>query len=56
MGAPGRLDSAADLPEEELHLENAELIGQYALQIGFRSGHATGLYTFAALRRLGEES
>jgi DUF971 family protein len=28
------------------------LIGQYALQIAFQSGHATGLYTFSLLRRL----
>lgn len=52
MGVPGRLDSAADLPPDELALENAELIGQYAVQLAFRSGHATGIYTFPALRRL----
>jgi DUF971 family protein len=28
------------------------LIGQYALQIAFQSGHATGLYTFSLLRSL----
>jgi DUF971 family protein len=30
------------------------LIGQYALQIGFASGHATGIYTFRYLRNLAE--
>jgi DUF971 family protein len=29
------------------------LVGQYALQIAFESGHATGLYTFSLLRGLG---
>jgi Gamma-butyrobetaine hydroxylase-like, N-terminal len=28
------------------------LFGQYALQIGFESGHATGIYTFRYLRML----
>ncbi|MGH3026419.1 MAG: gamma-butyrobetaine hydroxylase-like domain-containing protein [Candidatus Dormibacteraceae bacterium] len=55
MGVPGRLDRADDLPEDEMTLENAELIGQYALQIAFRSGHATGIYTFPTLRGLGED-
>jgi len=30
------------------------LVGQYALQIGFASGHATGIYTFRYLRNLAE--
>lgn len=54
MGVPGRLDGAGDLPEDELSLDNAELIGQYAVQLAFRSGHATGIYTFPALRKLSE--
>jgi DUF971 family protein len=29
------------------------LVGQYALQIAFESGHATGIYTFSVLRHLG---
>jgi DUF971 family protein len=28
------------------------LVGQYALQVAFESGHATGLYTFVLLRAL----
>lgn len=54
MGAPGRLDAVQDLPEDELSLDNAELIGQYAVQLAFRSGHATGIYTFPALRKLAD--
>jgi len=30
------------------------LVGQYALQIGFASGHATGIFTFRYLRNLAE--
>jgi DUF971 family protein len=28
------------------------LVGQYAFQIAFESGHATGIYTFSYLRGL----
>jgi DUF971 family protein len=51
-GAPGRLDHLRELPDEELQLTEVALIGQYALQIGFASGHATGIYTFRYLREL----
>jgi len=51
-GIPGRLDTADELPEEDLRLENVALVGQYALQIGFASGHGTGIYTFPYLRNL----
>ena len=40
------------LPEEELRISDVTLFGQYALQIGFESGHNTGLYTFTYLRGL----
>ena len=53
MGVPGRLAHARDLPEAELRLRDVGLIGQYALAIGFESGHATGIYTFRRLRELG---
>jgi DUF971 family protein len=33
-------------------VQNVALVGQYALQIAFESGHSTGLYTFALLRAL----
>jgi DUF971 family protein len=52
-GAPGRLDAEPDLADPELRLADVVLIGQYALQIAFESGHATGIYTFRHLRSLG---
>jgi DUF971 family protein len=51
-GAPGRLSRVKSLDPEELRLQDVSLIGQYALQIAFKSGHATGLYTFSLLRGL----
>jgi len=51
-GAPGRLSRVKTLPDEELRIHDVTLVGQYALQIGFESGHNTGLYTFAYLRGL----
>lgn len=54
-GAPGRLDIAGKLDPAELTLTDVALIGQYAFQIGFQSGHATGIYTFRYLRGLGKE-
>ena len=55
MGTPGRLASADGLSDDELTLQEVGLIGQYALQLSFRSGHDTGIYTFAYLKRLSEE-
>jgi len=52
-GAPGRLAGAKRLSPDELRIKDVALIGQYALQIAFESGHATGLYAFTMLRRLG---
>jgi DUF971 family protein len=51
-GSPGRLAALDELPPDELRLDDVALIGQYALQIAFASGHGTGLYTFAYLRNL----
>jgi DUF971 family protein len=51
-GAPGRLSRVKNLAPEELRIQDVSLIGQYALQIAFQSGHATGLYTFSLLRAL----
>jgi DUF971 family protein len=51
-GAPGRLSRVKSLAPEELRIQDVSLVGQYALQIAFQSGHATGLYTFSLLRRL----
>jgi DUF971 family protein len=51
-GVPGRLARVKSLSDSELRISNVTLVGQYALQIAFESGHATGLYTFSLLRRL----
>jgi DUF971 family protein len=48
MGMPGRLDQVA----EETEIADVGLVGSYAIQIAFSSGHATGIYTFRHLRRL----
>ncbi len=50
-GMPGRLSRVKTLGDEELRVKDIQLVGQYALQIAFESGHATGLYTFPYLRR-----
>jgi DUF971 family protein len=50
MGVPGRLASITDLGAAEIQLQEVGLVGQYALMIGFASGHATGIYTFRYLR------
>jgi DUF971 family protein len=52
-GAPGRLDRLKTLSPDELRIKDVTLVGQYAVQIAFDSGHATGIYTFPYLRRLG---
>ena len=51
-GAPCRHARVKSLPPEELRIHDVSLVGQYALQIAFESGHATGLYTFSLLRKL----
>lgn len=35
-------------------LRELKQLGNYALELGFGDGHATGIYSFAYLRRLGE--
>ena len=54
-GAPGRLARIQTLSPEELAIRDVTLVGQYALQIAFESGHATGIYTFPYLRGLKSE-
>ena len=56
MGSGGRLDSARELPTAELTLQDARLIGQYAIALSFASGHATGIYTFRYLRQLAADT
>ena len=53
LGSPGRLDQLQELSPEEQRLTEVVLVGQYAVQIGFASGHSTGIYTFRNLRTLG---
>lgn len=55
MGSGGLLDRVRELPEAELQLQDARLIGQYALGLGFASGHSTGIYTFRYLRSLSSD-
>ena len=54
MGAPGRLDHLGELGPQELILAEVVLVGQYAVQIGFASGHSTGIYTFRNLRSMAD--
>lgn len=51
-GLPGRLSRVRTLSDEELRIHDVTLVGQYALQIAFESGHSTGIYTFSLLRHL----
>ena len=53
-GLPGRLDRQNELAADELQVTDVTLVGQYALQLRFASGHDTGIYTFRYLRQLGE--
>ncbi len=38
----------------DVRLTGADPVGRYALRLAFSDGHATGLYTFDLLRKLGE--
>jgi len=49
---PGRLSRVQTLSDAELKIRDVTLVGQYALQIAFESGHASGIYTFSLLKRL----
>jgi DUF971 family protein len=51
-GMPGRLSRVSSLNADELKIRDVTLVGQYALQVAFESGHATGIYTFSLLRSL----
>jgi DUF971 family protein len=51
-GMPGRLSRVSSLHPDELRIRDVTLVGQYALQIAFESGHASGIYTFSLLRSL----
>lgn len=43
------LPSGSDGP---LEATSAELVGQYAVRIGFSDGHSTGIYSWAYLREI----
>lgn len=40
--------------EQDLSLATVEQVGNYALQLGWGDGHATGIYTFRFLRSLAD--
>ncbi|MEM6534290.1 MAG: DUF971 domain-containing protein [Pseudomonadota bacterium] len=44
----------APVISDDLGVERAEPVGRYAVRIHFSDGHASGLYTWAYLRELGE--
>jgi DUF971 family protein len=39
---------------QQIAVESAELVGNYALRIRWRDGHDTGIYSYGLLRALGE--
>ncbi|MFZ9692247.1 MAG: gamma-butyrobetaine hydroxylase-like domain-containing protein [Phycisphaerales bacterium] len=43
------LPSGGDAP---LEATSAELVGQYAVRIGFSDGHSTGIYSWVYLRQI----
>ena len=51
-GLPGRLSRVKTLNQDELRIKDVTLVGQYALQIAFESGHSSGIYSFGLLRNL----
>jgi DUF971 family protein len=51
-GREGRLARVTQLSEDELRVKDVKLVGQYAVQIAFDSGHASGIYTYSYLRGL----
>ncbi|MEM1026982.1 MAG: DUF971 domain-containing protein [Planctomycetota bacterium] len=50
--------SAAALADgaQPLRIENAELMGNYAIRLVFSDGHSSGLYAWNYLRTLGEDA
>lgn len=43
-----------DSVPDDLKIENANLVGRYALNFKFSDGHETGIYSFKYLRELAE--
>ena len=48
----GRLILDPATVPEDIRVDSLELVGAYGLRIRWSDGHGTGIYTFAALRRL----
>src|SRR5947209_8777455 len=51
-GRPGMLVGLDTLPDDELVLEDMHLVGSYAITPTWKSGHASGIYSFDYLRGL----
>ena len=54
MGRPGRFDIRPQLDPGEDELADISLVGLYGLNTVWADGHNTGIYTYEALRELGE--
>lgn len=52
MGRGGRFAHSPDLEPGEDDLADVTLVGAYGVNVTWRDGHATGIYTFAHLRTL----
>ncbi|HEX6506647.1 MAG TPA: DUF971 domain-containing protein [Chloroflexota bacterium] len=55
-GRPGLLSTVDRLPPDELVLEDLLAVGSYAVTPVWRSGHASGIYSFEYLRKLDEKA
>jgi DUF971 family protein len=51
---PSRLTILPGNYAQELIVEHAELVGNYALRIDWSDGHATGIYSFEFLREIAD--
>ncbi len=56
MGRPGRFQIKPQLEPGEDELADISLVGLYGLNAVWADGHNTGIYTFEALRELGESA
>ena len=44
----------ADIPKD-ISFKHTSIVGRYALNFHFSDGHDTGIFSFALLRKMGEE-
>jgi DUF971 family protein len=56
MGRPGRFVVKPQLDPGEDELADISLVGLYGLNAVWADGHNTGIYTYEALRALGESA